>query len=56
MNCFLRYLAFHTNYVQIVSILSTLDSTYQMEEVTGNSSSYYVVSHVNSRRKTHNNV
>ena len=31
----LRYLAFHTNYVQIVSLLSTWDSTLQMEEVLG---------------------
>ena len=30
--CYLQ--AFHSNYVQIVS-LSTLASTYQMEEVTG---------------------
>ena len=28
-----RYLAFHTNYVQIVSLLSTWDSTFQMEEL-----------------------
>ena len=31
----LRYLAFHTNYVQIMSLLSTCDSTLQMEEVPG---------------------
>ena len=31
----LRYLAFYTNYVQIVSHLSTWDSTFQMEEVLG---------------------
>ena len=31
--CYLQ--AFHSNYVQIVSLLSTLASTYQMEEVTG---------------------
>ena len=31
--CYLQ--AFYSNYVQIVSLLSTLASTYQMEEVTG---------------------
>ena len=31
--CYLQ--AFHSNHVQIVSLLSTLASTYKMEEVTG---------------------